>query len=125
MKILLATLLLILTSSAMSASSVYELVLKGASCERQNSKQRVDCDYIVGKDFKVSIADVGTSNAGIHFVRSSFEGDFYGSVGAVHGCVVVNRGKRAMKDSTFPDVAFISPKSGKVYKDWGDCRDGH
>ena len=61
-------------------------------------------------------------------MKSDFDGDFYGSVGVLHGCVVVSRGLKGDSSSSLSgpgsmfDYAFISPRNGKVYKDWIKCK---
>lgn len=79
----------------------------------------------MGKSLHVSIAGIGQSDTGIAFMKSDFEGDFYAKVGTGHGCVIVGRGKKRAVSDNPTDFAFISPKNGKVYADWQECRSGN
>jgi hypothetical protein len=57
-------------------------------------------------------------------MKSDIDGDFYATYGVLHGCVIIKRGTKVnFKNNpglSF-DYSFISPKNGKVYKDWGKC----
>ncbi len=63
-------------------------------------------------------------DTGINFYASSLEGDYYASVGVLHGCITVTPGKlsEGKEDGGY---AFISPKNDKVYKDWRSCKKGY
>ena len=61
------------------------------------------------------------SDAGITFMSSSFEGDYYATVGMMHGCVIVKPGKTLSYPGALLDFAFVSPRTGKVYTDWVSC----
>ena len=100
--------------------STFELTVKGKSCSEQKSQQ-VDCDYKIGADFWLSIAGVGNSDAGVTFMKSDFKGKYYGTFALTHGCVVVKTGT-ANKTGSPLDLAFISPRNGKVYRDWQSCQ---
>ena len=107
---------------------VYEMTMKGKKCTT-SEKQQIDCEYRVGKDFWLTISGIGMPDTAITFMSSSFEGDFYGTVGVMHGCVIVKPGKivldLAAKNGVDPGFAFISPKNGKVYRTWQECEAGY
>jgi hypothetical protein len=110
--------------NAFGAKTVYELTLKGKTCKEDTRRQQLDCDYKVGKSLRVSIAGVGQSDAAIAFMKSDYDGDFFGKVGILHGCVIVGRGGKRLPDDPL-GFAFISPKNGKVYADWQECKAGY
>jgi hypothetical protein len=97
------------------ALSTYDAVLEGKSCHESNSQQ-ISCSYKVGNDLHIEIAGIGLEDTGIAFLKSDFKGDYYGKFGMLHGCVII-------KGLAFADYAFISPKNGKVYTNWQNCRD--
>lgn len=119
-----------LSSASMAAESktTYELVLAGKKCaERDN--QQLDCDYKAGTGLWISIAGIGLPDTAVAFMRSSFDGDFYGTYGIAHGCIIIKRGKKnkssALEGPGSPiDFAFISPRNGKVYRNWTECQTG-
>lgn len=110
--------------------SSYELVLAGKKCETGTSDQTLSCEYTVGTGLKFVVAGIGQPDTAVTFMRSSFDGDFYASFGLLHGCVIVQRGSKdleqddPMEPGGLSDYAFVSPKNGKVYKTWDQCRAG-
>ena len=66
----------IIYGNAFGSPSVYELTLKGKTCEH-TSRQSWECDYRVGKSLHISIASIGQPDTGIVFMKSDFDGDFY------------------------------------------------
>ena len=115
--VLLVTLL---CSGLAFGQSTFDRIVKGKSCVEQR-RQQLDCDYKIGTDFWLSIAAVGSSNAGIVFMKSDFNGKYYGTVGVAHGCVMVATGTaNTIRDPL--DLAFVSPRNGKVYQDWTSCK---
>ncbi len=119
--LVLAALSLAVRVSAEQGANTYRAVVAGMSC-KQSSAGHLECDYRVGRSLHFTIAGVGDGDAGIAFMESSFGGDFYASVGLLHGCVIVWPGK-ASKNPNPLDVAFVSPRDGKVYQDWVTCGD--
>lgn len=107
---------------ALAQPTTHDIVVAGMKC-KQNSMGSLECDYRVGRTLHVNIAGVGDKDASITFFASSFEGDFYASVGIMHGCVIVKPGK-AVQGPGVLDFAFVSPRSGKVYTDWESCQRG-
>lgn len=122
-KLVIAALALLLSSPGMAADETYENVIKGKSCKESGS-QRLDCTYRVGRDLYIAIAGIGMPDTGINFYASSLEGDYYASVGVLHGCIIVTPGKLSESNED-GGYAFISPKNGKVYKDWRNCKKGY
>ena len=115
--------------AADTTQSTFDLVLSGKSCKAgSTSAQTIHCDYKVGTGLHFSIDGVGDDDAGITFVRSSFDGDFYATFGVLHGCVIVKRGGDAREKGPLAgpggpsDYAFVSPKNGKVYRTWVECK---
>jgi hypothetical protein len=116
-------------ANAQSATRpTYEAVVKGMSCKQQTSLSvtQLDCEYRVGRSLEFVIAGVGQRDAAITIVRSSgYEADYYASIGVAHGCVIVKPGtlarEAAFRRGLDADMAFVSPKTGKVYKAWQDC----
>ena len=119
-KSVIASLALLLTSPGMAADQTYEDVIKEKSCNESGSR-RLDCTCRVGRDLYITIAGIGMPDTGINFYDSSLEGDYYASVGVLYGCIIVTPDKlsEGKEDGGY---AFISPKNGKVYKDWRSCK---
>lgn len=112
------------SSQVFSAPSIYELTIKGKTCQ-ESSGQSIDCDYKVGKSLHISIAGLGQPDTGVTFMKSDFDGDFYATFGVMHGCVILKPGKKSLTPGYVPTFAFISPKNGKVYKDWEECQSAY
>lgn len=101
-------------------------VQRGASCERPNpAASLMECDYRVGRDLHFVIAGVGEEDAGFTVLRTrGYEGDYYATFGIRHACVVIKPGAKpgeTLADVT--DMAFVSPKDGKIYPTWPQCAD--
>jgi len=128
----IAVLFLLAVPGAMAGKSTYQTVLAGKSCkEYKEPSQEIECEYRIGKSLHIVIFGIGSSYASISFDKSDSDGDYYGSVGVLHGCVIVKPGKKGItnhKDAGEPgglsDCAFISPKNGKVYENgmWEECK---
>lgn len=105
------------------AQTAYEAAARGASCNQDTSGAR-SCHFTIGHDLEIAIAAVGEPDVGISFLRSNQNGDFYGRFGRMHGCVIVMAGAHAPEAArTAAGVAaFISPRNGKVYQTWQECR---
>ena len=102
-----------------SSETLMTLVNKGKTCT--SNDRGTECNYRIGDFFYVSIAAVGTSSAGIHFMKSDADKPIYASLGTSHGCVIVNRFKGV---NGIPEFVFISPKNGVVYESWDYCGAG-
>lgn len=109
--------------STRGLGSTYDLLLQGKKCQ-EGYAQQIDCDYRIGDDFWLSITGVGVVDAGVTFMKSDFGGKYYGTYGLQHGCVVV-KAKKLDKTTALPDFAFVSPRNGKIYKNWQDCKAGY
>jgi hypothetical protein len=109
---------------AESTPTVYEAVLKGKTCKYEASNQSLNCEYTVGSGLHFVIEGLGQRDTGISFLKSSADEDFYASLGLLHGCVIVGRGKKGRAIVDVPEFAFVSPRNGKVYKSWEECQDG-
>ncbi len=104
------------------AQTTYAATTRGASC-RQNMEGSRLCTYRVGESLEISIAAVGEPDTGISFLRSDIRGDFYARFGVRHGCIIVAAGESAPAEARQPpdDLAFISPRTGLVYRTWQEC----
>jgi hypothetical protein len=105
-------------SSLVMGQSTYDLIVNGTKCTM--NRNQMDCNYTIGSDFWLSIAGVGGVDTGITFMKSDFKGKYYGTVGIMHGCIIVKNGVANTK-SSIGNMAFVSPKNGKVYQDWQSC----
>lgn len=111
-------------ASTPTFSSTSEAVMSGKHCvSASEGLQAITCEYRVGQALYFTIDGVGEAEAGITFMRSNFDGDFYATVGTLHGCVIVKRGLKYITEPSL-DYAFVSPKNGKVYRRWEECADG-
>jgi hypothetical protein len=113
-------------AAAAMAPSTYDIVLAAKACSSTKVSQSIECNYKVGKDLYFTIAGVGEPDAGVTFMKSSYDGDFYASFGIMHGCVIVKRGPKVANHEiagpgSLMDFAFVSPRNGKVYRTWEDC----
>ena len=116
--------LLTLTASPVQAdTSLYELALKGKQCEESHA-QVLGCEYRIGKTLHISIDGIGQTDTGITFMKSDSKGDFYAAFGVLHGCVIVKRNLDLLNSQNAFDFAFISPRTGKVYRTWLECGAG-
>jgi len=116
MKAVLSGLALLVLSS--SHASTFDAVLAGKKCAERDSQQ-LDCDYRVGKDLWITLAGIGQSDTAVTFMKANFNGDYYATFGLMHGCVIVKPGE---KTQTLADFAFISPRTGKVFRSWRECQ---
>lgn len=97
------------------AGNLYLELKERQKCEYATyAKTQLNCTYLAGEKFKVSIAGIGQSDAGILFNHSVFGKDYYGKFGLLHGCIIVT-------SADFIDMAFISPRDGNIYLDWDAC----
>src|SRR4051794_33327679 len=92
----------------------YNTVVAGTTCKQ--SDESMNCEYKVGKSLHFSIGGVGDEDAAILFLKADFEnGEYYAKVGVLHGCVIVSPRVGSRPNLTFGDLAFVSPRNGKVY----------
>ena len=107
--------------------TTYEVVLEGKSC-RAVSTQSIECRYTAGKDLQFTIARIREAEASLSLLHSDRQGDFYADVGVYAGCIRVTRG--AVLDANAftivregaTDVAFVSIRTGAVYRNAEDCQ---
>jgi hypothetical protein len=103
-------------SNSFQNMSLLEVMNRVKTCK--SNDRGIECNYRIEGIFDLSIAGVGTSSAGIHFMKSDASQPIYASFGLGHGCVIVNRFKGV---KGIPEFVFISPKNGVVYESWSDC----
>jgi hypothetical protein len=103
-----------------TSQSAYDATVSGKSCAEQTNQQ-TDCEYRVGRNLYFTITGVGQSYVGVTFLKVDFDGDYFASLGLLHGCVIVKPGRALPK---VLDMAFVSPKNGNVYKTWQECQSG-
>jgi len=113
MKAVLILSFLVLWVSPAWGNETYEKTIAGKSCD-----QRIDCTYKIGKDLEIEILVIGSPWSAITFSKSSINGDYYAQFGMQHFCVII-KPRNWELDS---NIAFISPRTGKVYKDWVKCK---
>ena len=119
---IITAILTFLAPPVWAGGTAYEDTLSGNQCKE--SHQQINCTYKVGKDLEFSIDGIGMPDTGITFTRSKgIEGDYYATFGLMHGCIIIKHGKNS--NLFFKDFAFVSPKNGKVYKTWEDCKVGY
>lgn len=117
MKSLLILFLLMLCVSPACAKGVYEETLAEKSC-KEDITQEISCTYKIGKDLEIEINGIGSPYTGVSFLKSNSQGDYYGAFGMQHLCVTIKSGMYPIEGG----VAFISPRTGKVYEDWVKCK---
>jgi hypothetical protein len=123
MKTLLLASMLIMTTTIAHAQSIFDATRSGTVC-KQNPEGSLHCTYNVGNDLIFSITAVGELDSGISFLKSDIKGDYYARFGVKHGCVIIARGESSPKSKKSPiDYAFVSPKNGRVYRTWEECKE--
>jgi len=116
---IIAVIFIFLASTVCAEETAYEDTLSGKKCGE--FQQQLNCNYKVGKDLEFSIDGIGLPDTAITFTRTKgLEGDYYATFGLMHGCIIIKHGKGS--NLFFKDFAFVSPKNGKVYKTWEDCK---
>jgi hypothetical protein len=100
--------------------AVYRRVVEGMSCKQQPNGQ-LDCEYRVGRSLWFAIPAVGRYDAAVTVFRADWDGDYYLTYGELHGCAIVKAGKTRPEEERL-QFAFVSPKDGKVYRDWPSCK---
>ena len=108
-------------SPTWAANDMYVKTLEGKSC-KEDTSQEIFCTYKIGKDLEITIGGIGTSTTGVTFNKSNIDGDYWASFGMLHLCVIVKPGRLSDDFALYDDIAFISPKNGKVYRDWVKCQ---
>jgi len=119
------SLLTLITIEARANQNILIEALKQArdcSVSTYSQKNQIDCTFKL-KDFHLSLAGVGQDDGAIGFLNSNFKGMYWGSVGRLHGCVIIKVGESHPSQSKHEYVkpAFVSPVNGVVYEDWQQC----
>ena len=102
---------------ALASDSTYDTVVAGKKCQEDKS-QNLSCSYRVGKSLFIEIAGIGLPDTNIAFLKSDYDGDYYGNYGVLHGCIIIHSTKNLF------DMAFVSPRNGKIYITWQECKSG-
>lgn len=110
-------------AAALAIQTPFEATVSGAKCAPA-SNGVLSCHYKIGTGLELSIAAIGQIDTGIGFMNSNIDADYYARFGVQHGCVIVMYGKKGMERAKTMDFAFISPRTGRVYKDWQECKGG-
>lgn len=116
------------TSARASATGAFDALLEGMAC-RQHKSGRMDCEFRVGSSIRFIIAGVGQEDVIVSFVQADSGSEYVVSMVPLHGCVVVKptRTADATRAAGIPAAdsvvtfAFVSPKTGKVYRNWAAC----
>jgi hypothetical protein len=110
------------------ATSAFDALLEGMTC-RQHKSGRMDCEFRVGDAIRFVVAGVGQEDVSVAFVQADSAGRYVASIVPLHGCIVVKptHTAEAARDAGIPvsdsvaTFAFVSPKTGKVYRNWQTC----
>lgn len=102
--------------------STFDVVVSGRKCQESTwVAQQLDCEYQIGKDLSITVGGIGEDDTAVTFNKVDSHGDYYATFGLMHSCVIVKPG---LKTKHFFDFAFISPRTGKVFRSWRECQ-GH
>lgn len=122
----------LLMSSGVAASDTYDDVVAGTKCSQsqpayQRSSQ-MDCEFKVGRSLYFEVAGVGQPDVAFTVYKADIDGDYYASFplsGKVHDCAIIKPGRKAVRANIVPslDVAFVSGRTGRVFRTWEECRD--
>lgn len=84
----------------------------------------LDCVFEVGADLSIAIAGIGTEMASVTFTKSDRAGAAFAKYQTAIQCVLVLRGERAPQNqpAAGQEMAFISPRSGKIFRSAAECR---
>jgi len=106
-------------------ASTFDIVKDSAECDQTDGGKAIQCDYRAGRSLHISITGVGDDHATVTFMQANFDGGFYASFGARHGCVIVKRNPAVSEGPKYRnpllDLAFISPETGVVYSERKAC----
>lgn len=106
-------------ASPQQGRRTYDVVVGGMNCH-QNLSRDMECNYRVGRSLHFGIVSVGQKDASIYFYSAAMDGDYFAVFGLSHGCVVVKPGL-AMPQDQRVELAFVSPRNGRVYQTWQTC----
>ena len=117
--IIIVAIFTLISPAVWAEGTAYEDTLSGKKCREYD--QQLNCEYKVGRDLEFSIDGIGMPDTAITFTRTKgLQGYYYATFGLRHGCIIIKHGKSS--NLFFKDFAFVSPKNGKVYKTWEDCK---
>ena len=108
--------------------STYDIALAGRTCSTKH--KIVSCQYQVGNSLIFRIDAIGTPITTLTFLKSSIDDDFYAGYEIESGCVIIRRGLTGETSDSFlgpgsmTDYAFVSLKSGKLYRTSSVCKTG-
>jgi hypothetical protein len=114
--------------SGAKAPGAFNALIDGMSC-RQQSGGRMDCDFRVGSTLRFVVAGVGQEDVVISFMQADSVAEYVASIAPLHGCVVVKpvraadaaRASGLQASDSAATYAFVSPRTGKVYRNWQGC----
>ena len=114
-------------AGATRSSAAFDSLLAGMSCKQQKSG-RMDCDFRAGGT-RFVIAGVGQQDVSVAFLQGDTASLYVVSVAPLHGCVVVKPTRAAdatraaglQPGDSVSTFAFVSPRTGKVYRTWQTC----
>lgn len=106
-----------------AANPVVQAVVRGMSCKQSAISGQLECEYRVGTGLHFAIAGVGHADAAVTFYKVDWDADYYATVGVGRGhqCVVVKATSHAAAGAS---MAFVSPRTGRVFGDWKACDQG-
>ena len=116
-KFILISILLCITQISIAENSTYKAIVSGKEC-KESHNQSISCAYKIDDSLLIEIAGIGSPDTGIAFLKSDYNGKYYGKYGLLHGCIIIN------STENYTAFAFISPKNGKVYHTWQECAKG-
>jgi hypothetical protein len=100
------------------------LLRESASCATTTvaGERQRECHYAIGRSLRFSVVGVGEPDAAVNVLKSDADSDFYLSFGIQHGCAIVWPTGKAPERFQL-HLAFVSPRTGRVYDTWQQCRD--
>lgn len=117
-------------AAADERGTIYDLTTRARECSVSkvtpaDQPPQMNCRFRFS-DLDFEINGVGGRDTVVSFLESGgYDGHFYATYGVAHGCVTVKAGKKERKRlAVADDLAFISPQSGKVYRDEESCQMG-
>ena len=132
MKILILPLVALSFGSPLQERDTYTLTVAGMKCtQSEPGYQRLpqtECAYAVGKGLRFSLVGIGQPDATWTVMKSDFDSDFFisfpfGKTADTHDCAIVKPGRtRIDRTNDMADYAFVSPRTGKVFREWRDCK---
>ena len=131
MKKLLSLLLLSLAATALAEEQgLYEITVAARECEI-DTYDNLNCAYEIGQDLRFSITGIGEAESAVTFHHLDINGDFYAIVDEKNDCIAIKAGKSIDYETlrnwvlTGRTRAFVSTKSGKIYKSPQECALGY